>query len=228
MGSVSARVDTPLGTIQMPRHSRVTAMQTAVRPASLLAAGALLAPLLSMAGCNPPPKRIDPTGPEAVTTMQIDYSDLREWADSLTQEMLIDGFLNDYPKPVLMQVSNVQNKTSIPDINTEMVLGRIRSNLRKDNRVRFVATLGTDARDDSVRENTELTQDPMFNQQQVSERTAQGTASVPMLSVNTQILTAPESSGKQRNYEMRMWVVDLRNGETVWEGFSNTVGKLRR
>jgi PBP1b-binding outer membrane lipoprotein LpoB len=198
-------------------------MHTALRITVLAGSAFLVA-------CSPPPKRIDPTGPESLTSMQIDYSDLREWSDSLTQELLLDGFLNDYPRPVIMQVSNVENKTSIPDINTEMVLGRIRSNLRKDNRVRFVATLGTDARDNTVRQNTELTNDPMFNQQQVAERTAQGTASVPMLSVNTQILSATETvkNTKQRNFEMRMWVVDLRNGETVWEGFSNTVGKLQR
>ena len=182
---------------------------------------------LASSACNSPPKRIDPTGPEAVTTMDLDYSDLREWADSLTQEMLTDGFLQNYPKPVIMQVSKVENKTSSSDIPTEMVFGRIRSGLRKDNRVRFVATLGTDARDDTVRENTGLSNDPMFNQQQVQERTAQGTATVPMLSVNAQILSAYERTNnvKQKNYEMRMWVVDLRNGETVWEGFSNTVGK---
>ncbi|MBL9149967.1 MAG: hypothetical protein JNM94_14860 [Phycisphaerae bacterium] len=198
-------------------------MHTALRISVLAGCAFLVA-------CSPPPKRIDPTGPESITSMQLDYSDLREWSDSLTQELLLDGFLNDYPRPVIMQVSNVENKTSIPDINTEMVLGRIRSNLRKDNRVRFVATLGTDARDGSVRQNTELTNDPMFNQQQVAERTAQGTATVPMLSVNTQILSATETvkNTKQRNFEMRMWVVDLRNGETVWEGFSNTVGKLQR
>ncbi|MDZ4832045.1 MAG: hypothetical protein SGJ09_17850 [Phycisphaerae bacterium] len=182
------------------------------------------------AACNAPPKRIDPTGPEAITTRHLDYSDLREWSDSLTQEMLIDGFLDQYPKPTIMQVSNVENKTSIADINTEMVLGRIRSNLRKDNRVRFVATLGTDAIDNSVRENTQLPNDPMFNKEQAIERTAQGTATVPMLSVNTQILSAYErnSRASQSNYEMRMWVVDLKNGETVWEGFSNTVAKLQK
>jgi PBP1b-binding outer membrane lipoprotein LpoB len=197
------------------------------RSAGLVALGLTL---LAASACNSPPRRIDPTGPEAITTEQLDYSDLREWADSLTQELLVDGFLDAYPKPVIMQVSNVENKTSISDINTEMVLGRIRSGLRKDNRVRFVATLGTDARDESVRDNTQLNNDPMFNQQQVAERTAQGTASVPMLSVNCQILGAYErrNNARQRNYEMRMWVVDLRSGETVWEGFSNTVGKLQR
>jgi hypothetical protein len=129
-----------------------------------------------------------------------------------------------------MQVSKIENKTSIPDINTEMILGRIRSNLNRDDRVRFVATLGTDARDDSVRENTALPSDPMFNKQQAEERTAQGTATVPMLSVNAQILSAYErtKSASQSNYEMRMWVVDLRSGETVWEDFSNTVGKLQK
>lgn len=194
-----------------------------------LSLGTLLV-LSSLSACNSPPRRIDPTGPESVTTNQLDYSDLREWSDSLTQEMLNDGYLENYPKPVLMQVSNVQNKTSIPDINTEMVLGRIRANLRKDNRVRFVATLGSDARDGSVRENRELTNDPMFDQKQVAEKTAQGTASVPSLSVNCQILSATQvtPTARQRNYEMRMWVVDLRNGETVWEGFSNTVGKVQR
>jgi PBP1b-binding outer membrane lipoprotein LpoB len=144
--------------------------------------------------------------------------------------MLVDGFLEQYPKPVIMQVSTIENKTSIPDVPTEMVIGRIRSALRQDNRVRFVATLGSDGRDQAVRDNTALVNDPMFDQKQVAERTAQGTASVPMLSVNTQVLSAYERNpvARQRNYEMRMWVVDLRTGETVWEGFSNPVSKKSR
>lgn len=201
-------------------------MHTSLRTATLLFSTFALA---SLTACNSAPRRIDPTGPEAITSAQLDYSDLREWADSLTQEMLQDGYLERYPKPVLMQVSTVKNKTSIPDINTEMVLGRIRANLRKDDRVRFVATLGSDARDEAVRENRELTNDPMFNQQQVAEKTAQGTASVPSLSVNCEILSAVQrtQTARQRNYEMRMYVVDLRTGETMWEGFSNTVGKVQ-
>jgi hypothetical protein len=41
------------------------------------------------------------------------------------------------------------------------------------------------------------------------------------------VLSAYERNpvARQKNYEMRMWVVDLRNGETVWEGFSNPVAK---
>jgi PBP1b-binding outer membrane lipoprotein LpoB len=182
---------------------------------------------LAPVACKSPPERIEPTGPKAIVTENLDYSDLREWADSLTQEMLVDGFLEQYPKPVIMQVSTIENKTSIPDVPTEMVIGRIRSALRQDNRVRFVATLGSDGRDAAVRDNTALVNDPMFDQKQVAERTAQGTASVPMLSVNTQVLSAYERNpvARQKNYEMRMWVVDLRNGETVWEGFSNPVSK---
>jgi len=196
------------------------------RPLSRLALVALLVPFAASA-CKSPPQRIDPTGPQAIVSENLDYSDLREWADSLTQEMLVDGFLEAYPRPVIMQVSTIENKTSIPDVPTEMVLGRIRSALRQDNRVRFVATLGSDGRDAAVRDNTGLVNDPMFDQKQVAERTAQGTASVPMLSVNTQILSAYERNpvARQKNYEMRMWVVDLRNGETVWEGFSNPVAK---
>jgi PBP1b-binding outer membrane lipoprotein LpoB len=185
---------------------------------------------IAPAACKSPPERIEPTGPKAIVTENLDYSDLREWADSLTQEMLVDGFLEQYPKPVIMQVSTIENKTSIPDVPTEMVIGRIRSALRQDNRVRFVATLGSDGRDQAVRDNTALVNDPMFDQKQVAERTAQGTASVPMLSVNTQVLSAYERNpvARQRNYEMRMWVVDLRTGETVWEGFSNPVSKKSR
>ena len=69
-----------------------------------------------------------------------------------------------------------------------------------------------------MRENTALPSDPMFNKQQAEERTAQGTATVPMLSVNAQILSAYErtKNAEQSNYEMRMWVVDLRTGEVVF------------
>ena len=199
-------------------------MKNSIRSAQL----ACLIPLLALAtGCGSAPKRIDPLGEEAVTTMGVDYRELIEWSEVLTERMLESGFLRSEefgPKPLKMVVSDIENKTDLSQFPNEMVIGRMRSNLLKSGLVRFVSTYGSDGIDEMTRDTQFLKDDPLFDSSQVPEL---GQATVASLSLRTQILWARSGTSKksQNTYEVRMFVTDVRNGEVVWEDFSTPVAK---
>jgi len=199
-------------------------MKNSIRSAQL----ACLIPLLALAtGCGSAPKRIDPLGEEAVTTMGVDYRELIEWSEVLTERMLESGFLRSEefgPKPLKMVVSDIENKTDLSQFPNEMVIGRMRSNLLKSGLVRFVSTYGSDGIDEMTRDTQFLKDDPLFDSSQVPEL---GQATVASLSLRTQILWARSATSKksQNTYEVRMFVTDVRNGEVVWEDFSSPVAK---
>jgi PBP1b-binding outer membrane lipoprotein LpoB len=187
----------------------------------------LLPALIFAASCGSAPKRIDPYGDEAVTSMGVDYRELTEWSETLTLRMLDSGFLRSDefgPKPVKMVVSDIENKTDISQFPTEMVLGRMRTNLLSSGLVRFVSTYGTDGTDEMTRDTQLLREDPLFDSAQIPEL---GQATVARLSLRTQILWARSGAGKksQNTYEVRMFVTDVKNGEVVWEDFSEPVAK---
>lgn len=199
-------------------------MKNSIRSAQL----ACLIPLLALAtGCGSAPKRIDPLGEEAVTSMGVDYRELIEWSEVLTGRMLESGFLRSEefgPKPLKMVVSDIENKTDLSQFPNEMVIGRMRSNLLKSGLVRFVSTYGSDGIDEMTRDTQFLKDDPLFDSSQVPEL---GQATVASLSLRTQILWARSGTSKksQNTYEVRMFVTDVRNGEVVWEDFSTPVAK---
>jgi PBP1b-binding outer membrane lipoprotein LpoB len=199
-------------------------MKNSIRSAQL----ACLIPLLALAtGCGSAPKRIDPLGEEAVTTMGVDYRELIEWSEVLTGHMLESGFLRSEefgPKPLKMVVSDIENKTDLSQFPNEMVIGRMRSNLLKSGLVRFVSTYGSDGIDEMTRDTQFLKDDPLFDSSQVPEL---GQATVASLSLRTQILWARSGTSKksQNTYEVRMFVTDVRSGEVVWEDFSTPVAK---
>ena len=190
-------------------------------------AACLVSLLVLASSCGTAPKRIDPLGEEAVTSMGVDYQELIEWSEVLTGRMLESGFLRSEefgPKPVKMVVSDIENKTDLSQFPNEMVIGRMRSNLLKSGLVRFVSTYGADGRDEMTRDTQFLKDDPLFDSAQVPEL---GQATVASLSLRTQILWTRAGAGKksQNTYEVRMFITDVRNGEVIWEDFSTPVAK---
>ena len=188
-----------------------------------------LFPLLLVAtSCETGPRRIDPDGDEAVTSAGVDYAEIIEWTDTLTQRMLQSGFLDSEsefgPKPVKMVVSNIENKTDLSHFPSELLLGTIRSALLQSGKARFVSTYGSDGTDEMTRDTQDLKKDPLFDSTQVPK---QGQATVARLSLRTQILWT-HSQGlddAQNTYVVRMFVSDVRNGEVVWEDRSNPIAK---
>ena len=195
---------------------------------TLRAQAACLIPVLALAAsCGSAPKRIDPYGDEAVTSMGVDYNEVVDWSETLTVRMLSSGFLRSEefgPKPVKMVVSDIENKTDLSQFPKEMVLGRMRTNLLGSGLVRFVSTYGADGTDELTRDTQFLREDPLFDANQIPEL---GQATVAGLSLRTQILWARSGNAKnsQNTYEVRMFVTDVRNGEVVWEDFSEPVAK---
>ena len=117
---------------------------------NLRAQAACLLPVLALAAsCGSAPKRIDPFSDESVTTMGVDYKEIVEWSETLTMRMLDSGFLRSEefgPKPVKMVVSDIENKTDLSQFPTEMVIGRIRTNLLGSGLVRSPRVLSSTSR----------------------------------------------------------------------------------
>lgn len=189
---------------------------------SVLAAAAL-------SGCNQPPKRIDPTGREAVTSMGVDYGDAQETATSMTHQMLASGSFRPYPRPVLARYNNTINKTSDPNLPVDVVNTRIRSTLLNSGQIQFTSALRTaEGHDPAIREARELANDPMFNQQSVQQSGAMNAVEAPQVSFNSEFLSvySTDGSAKQRTYELRIFVTDLLTGRVIWEGTSKPIAKL--
>lgn len=188
----------------------------------------LLIPLFLAVGCKSGPERIDPQSDDAITTMGVDYAEIVEWSETLTRRMLDDGFLDHggYDTPVVMVVSDIENKTDLSQFPRESMLGRIRSTLRQTRKVVFTSAYGRDATDEMTRDTQDLANDPLFDNRQVP---AQGQAAVARLSLRTQILWhhAAEGRARQNTYEVRMFVTDVVNGLVVWEDFSNPLAKAK-
>ncbi|MFO0894760.1 MAG: hypothetical protein U0574_07365 [Phycisphaerales bacterium] len=210
-------------TTRITRHLRLSG-----RPLLALSLLSLLSGA-ALTGCNEPPKRIDPTGREAVTGMGVDYGDAQEIAASLCNQMLQSPAFQRYGSPVLARYNNTINNTSDPNLPTNVVNTRIRSTLLNSGQLQFTAALKTaEGHDPSVREARELADDPMFNQRSVQESGAMGAVDAPKLSVNSEFQStySTDGSSKQKTYQLRIFVVDLLNGRVIWEGTSQPIAKV--
>jgi len=192
-------------------------------------AGVTLASLLATS-CGSAPTRIEPSSDKGVTSMGVDYNEMLEWAQILTERMLQDGFLDrpEYqPHPVTMVVSSIENKTDISGLSYEMVLGRIRASLLNSGKVQFTAAYGADGVDNMARDTQDLRNDPLFDSSQIP---AAGQASVARLGLSIQFLStfARARDVRENVYEVRMMIQDLRKATPVWEGFSDPIIKVSK
>jgi hypothetical protein len=189
----------------------------------------LLLPLLALApACQTGPKRIDPGGDEAVTSAGVDYNEIIEWTDRLTQKMLASGFLDTGEfgaKPVKMVVSQIQNKTDLAHFPHELLLGKIRTGLLQSGKARFVTTYGADGTDQITRDTQGLKDDPLFDSSQVPKS---GQATVARLGLATEVIWTYSQGLKeaQNTYIVLMYVTDVTNGEEVWRGESDPIAKV--
>jgi len=203
--------------------NRMASIARLLLPPALLALGLLLP-----GGCSQPPKRIDPTGPEAVTGMGVDYGDSQEIAASMCRQMLSSPAFMRYPQPVLARYNNTVNNSSDPNVPVNIVNTRIRTTLLNSGQVQFTAALRTaEGHDPSVREARELADDPMFNPQSVQQSGAMQSVEAPQISVNSEFQSAYSTDGrlKQKTYQLRIFVVDLLTGRVIWEGTSLPIAK---
>lgn len=189
----------------------------------------LCTPLLALAtACQSGPKRVDPGGDGTVTSAGVDYNEIVEWTDRLTQQMLASGFLDSGefgPKPVKMVVSKISNKTDLSHFPEEVLIGKIRTALLQSGKARFVTTYGAEGTDEITRDTQELKNDPLFDKSQVPQS---GQATVARLALATTI-SWQHSQGldeAQNTYIVQMQVTDVTNGEEIWRGESNPIAKV--
>jgi len=181
-----------------------------------------------LTGCGTPPHQIEPTGDEKVTSMGVDYDGILTWSESLTRRMLASGFLEAeayQPHPVRMVISDIENRTDLPGLPTEMLIGRIRSVLLSSGKVRVLSSYGREATDTMVDETDDVARDPRFENPDWQQE--EGRLSLARLSLRAQVLFHASRAGRarQNTYEVRLFVSDLANGEVVWEGFSDPIAK---
>lgn len=187
----------------------------------------------AVAGCKQTPQRVDPSGNEAIVTMGMDYADAKEIATNMASQLLQSPKISAYQvsgKPILARYNPTLNKTSMPDreIPVEVMSTAIRSRLISSGQMELTAALQTaEGSDASVREARELANDPMFDPASVQATGPMGTVEAPQLSINSELLSvyAANSQQKQRTFELRVFVVDLRTGRTIWESQSSPIAK---
>jgi len=199
-----------------------------LKTTEMLTIATLLAALLIQVGCASKPKRIDPDSDRAVVTAGVDYAEILEWAETLTNRMLQSGFLDTGEfgaQPIRMVVSNIENMSNLSNFPNEVMLGRIRAAMLNSGKARYVSTYGSDAIDTMSTDTRDLVNDPRFQNPEWNKQ--QGALSVARLSLRTQILFvgARDGRARQNTYEVRMFITDAANGEVVWEGFSNPIAK---
>ena len=194
---------------------------------ALLAAACLLLLGVPGLGCGSGPTQIEGTGQDRVVSMGLDLDNVRQVAADLTDQMLADGFLGDYPAPTAMTVSRFENKTNLPNFPKETVLTRIRQKLRSSGQVKLISTYGAgDVTDATSFDTGALRDDPFFDADQVPQP---GQGSVARLSVVAQLLYLNQQAGRseQRNYSLRLLVTDVATGDVVFEGLSDDISKKR-
>src|SRR5690606_18244117 len=123
----------------------------------------ILGAMLALTACSRGPERIDPYSDDKVTSMEADYNELVEWAETLTNRMLQDGYLDDPAfgaQPVPMVISTVENLTDMSRLPKEMVIGRVRAALRSSEKVRIVSSYGDEATDHMALDQQDIHNDP--------------------------------------------------------------------
>ena len=198
------------------------------RPLSAAALGLALSALAAAPGCSSGPTRIDPTSDEKVVSMGVDYDEILEWSQKLTQRMLASGFLNNpryQPYPVTMVVSRVDNNTNLSNFPNGMLLGRIRATLANSGKAQWVTTYGGDGTEEMSFQTDDLQNDPRF--EKLDRKQAGEKFKTAQLAVKTEIdyLGARDGRLAQNTYEVRMYVTDVVSGTAVWEGFSDPIAK---
>lgn len=185
--------------------------------------------LMTLASCKSAgPTRIDASGDEAVTSMDLDYAEFVEIAGDMAGRLVSQqNFLSFDPyagKQVKMVLSDVENRTDIRDLQTNQITSRVRSVATNSGRIRFVSSFGGGETDSVVQGSQGAANDPRFNQENVPEA---GSLTYPQLALKTIIdqISTTDGQARQVTYSVHMFVSEIKTGEIVWEEFSDPIAK---
>ena len=165
-----------------------------------------------------------------VDTMDLNHSEMVELAGDMAGLLVGNPhtFLMRDPHvknlPVLMVLSDIDNRTGIRDLLVNQITGRVRSACLNSGKVQFVSSFGDGKTDSTVQNAQDVSNDPRFNQENVPD---QGSLDFPVASLNTTIdkINVTDGTQRQNTYSIHMFVSDIKTGRILWEEFSDSISK---
>jgi PBP1b-binding outer membrane lipoprotein LpoB len=161
--------------------------------------------------------------------MDLDYDDFAEVAADLANKLVGQPtFLDRAPyaehQPVDMVLSDVVNNTSLRNLQTTLITGRVRSAGLNSGKLVFVSSFGGGPTDSVVQGSQDAANDPRFNQTNVPK---QGSLAYPQTALRTEINEVRSTDGRNRqnSFVVHMFVSEISSGRILWEEFSTPVKK---
>jgi len=179
----------------------------------------LLITAFLLVACNNPPKearRIDPDGPQTITTVQfLDIQDATDAAAALSTSLLESGILGRDGQPSVIAVDRYINNTTV-QIDRDEVMKKIRVTLNKAGVAQTLV---------SVDEAGNIGGESNFASNAAQRRYKEtGQVPVPDYSLTFKIIENSAKAGdtRQTTYTFQMSLVDVRPGSNsaglaVWE-----------
>ncbi|MEM8738371.1 MAG: hypothetical protein AAGG38_07840 [Planctomycetota bacterium] len=180
-------------------------------------------PLL-LAGCltglsacqGPDARRIDPTGPETITTAdRLDIQDATDAAGAMAESLLASGILGQQGRPSVIAIDRYINNTT-QQIDRDEVVKKIRVALNKAGVAQTLTTI--DARGETGGESNIASK---FARENVDTQPSAVTPEplVPDYALTYKILENRVKAGqvRQTTFSFQMSMVDVRTGLAVWE-----------
>jgi len=144
-----------------------------------------------------------------------DYSDMRNITQSVINELLGSPLLNDQPKPPIMIVAGIQNRTS-RYVDTKSLTDRIRTGLLKSGKAQFVNAA---RRDELLKEqgyqaaHATATTQVQVGQQLGAKYMVSGSLSEMESNSQRQVRVSKQ---QVNYYKLTIEVTDLESGLIVW------------
>ncbi len=165
-------------------------------------------------------RRIDPTGPETITTLsQLDIQDATDAAGTLSESLLAQGVLGRDGQPSIIAIDRYINNTT-QQIDRDEVVKKIRISLNKAGVAQTLTTIdsrGETGGESNIaskysRENVDtdpnaVTPSPLVPDYALTYKILENRASVPKFGRDV----------KQTTFTFQMSLTDVNTGIAVWE-----------
>ena len=182
-----------------------------------LTAVLLIASVLVSTGCSTPARRIEPGGPESVTTTgSVDIQDWNDAADSMIQSLLSSNELAPYSRenPAVLGISRIVNRTQDRGLPIRLLTDQVREGLSRSGKVRTTTTVGLGGN----------AEDPMAEDIQNMEDFYEDEPADPRdrmpdytLSGFIEQVTATAGRTNQSTFVFKLALTDTSEGLAVWE-----------
>lgn len=163
---------------------------------------------LAVTGCTTTPKRIQPGGTTAVTTMGVDLADFQAAASAMVKELLVDPSITEFTRthngqrPAL-KVGQITNKSDVY-LDMNQLAGRINEDLLRGGIVRLVATEAGATDQKKITDWENDVKNPTASRADF------------MLEGSIMLLKASEGSTKEKTYTFQLKLNDTKTLSTVW------------